>query len=72
MEFSVNHPVLFLIAGFLIAVVLGQSVYFLVKALRHSKKLGMDQTKVKKTIQTAAIFTIAPAVARIMYKKGAL
>ena len=66
MEFNVNHPVLFLIAGLLVAVVLAQSVFFLVKALRQSKKLGMDQTKIKKTIRTAAIFTIAPAVAIVI------
>ena len=66
MQFSVNHPILFLIAGFLVAVVLGQSVYFLVKAMRRSKELGMDQTKIKKTIKTAAIFTIAPAVAIVI------
>ena len=66
MQFNVNHPILFLIAGFLVAVVLGQSVYFLVKAMRRSKELGMDQTKIKKTIKTAAIFTIAPAVAIVI------
>ena len=66
MEFSVNHPVLFCIAGLLIAVVLGQSLYFLVKAMRRSKELGMDQSKIKKTIKTAAIFTIAPAVAIVI------
>ena len=60
MVFSVNHPVLYLIVGLLVAVVLGQSVFFLVKALRRSKQLGMDQTKIKKTIRSAAIFTIAP------------
>ncbi len=66
MEFSVNHPVLFLCAGILIAAVLGQSIFFLVKAMRRSKELGMDQTKIKKTIKTAAIFTIAPAVAIVI------
>ena len=66
MEFYVNHPILFVIAGLLIAVVLGQSVYFLVKALRRSKALGMDQSKIRKTIRTAAIFTIAPAVAIVI------
>ena len=35
MEFSVNHPILFLIVGILIAVVLGQSVFFLCKALKR-------------------------------------
>ena len=66
MVFNVNHPILYLIVILLIAVVLGQSVYFLVKALRRSKQLNMDQTKIKKTIRTAAIFTIAPAVAIVV------
>ena len=66
MEFSVNHPLLFLMALFLIAVVLAQSVYFLVKALRRSRQIGMDQTKIRKTIKTAAIFTIAPAVSIVI------
>jgi len=66
MEFSVNHPILFILAGFLVAVVLGQSVYFLVKALRRSKQIGMDQSKIRKTIRTAAVFTIAPAVSIVI------
>ncbi len=66
MEFNVNHPILFLLAGLLVAVVLGQSVYFFVKALRRSKELGMDQKKIRKTIQTAAVFPIAPAVSIVI------
>ena len=66
MEFHVNHPILFVLAGFLVAVVLGQSVYFLVKALRHSRELGMDQTRIRKTIRTAAVFTVAPAVSIVI------
>ena len=66
MEFSVNHPILFILAGLLVAVVLAQSVFFLVKALRRSKQLGLDQTKIKKTIRSAAIFTVAPAVAIVV------
>ena len=66
MEFHVNHPLLFVIVGILVAVVLGQSVYFLLKAMKRSKELGMDQKKIRKTIQTAAIFTIAPAVAIVV------
>ena len=66
MQFHVNHPLLFVLAGLLVAVVLAQSVYFLVKAMRRSKALGMDQSKIRKTIRTAAIFTIAPAVAIVI------
>lgn len=66
MEFRVNHPILFLMVGFLVAVVLAQSVYFLVKALKRSKQLGMDSAKIRKTIKTAALFTIAPAVSIVI------
>ena len=66
MEFHVNHPLLFILAGILVAVVLGQSVCFLVKAMRRSKAIGMDQAKIRKTIRTAAIFTVAPAVSIVI------
>ena len=66
MEFSVNHPILFVLVGIIIAAVLGQSVYFLVKSVRRAKVIGMDMAKIKKTIITAAIFTIAPAVAIVI------
>ena len=66
MQFSVNHPVLYILTGLIVAVVLGQSVYFLLKALKRSREIGMDQKKIRKTIQTAAIFTIAPAVSIVI------
>ena len=66
MEFNINHPILFLLAGIMVAVVLGQYVYFLLKALKRSKELGMDQAKIKKTITTAAIFPVAPAVSIVL------
>lgn len=66
MEFSVNHPILFVLVGIIVAAVLGQSVYFLLKSVRQAKKIGMNMEKIKKTIITAAIFTIAPAVAIVI------
>lgn len=66
MEFHVNHPALFVLVGIIIAAVIGQSVYFLVKSYRRAKEKGMDMTKVNKTIKTAAIFTIAPAVSIVI------
>lgn len=66
MEFSVNHPILFVIVGIIIAVVLAQSIYFLVKSYRRAKAIGMDMTKINKTIKAAAVFTIAPAVSIII------
>lgn len=66
MKFSVNHPILFVMVGIIIAAVLGQSVYFLIKSYRRAKEKGMDMTKINKTIKTAAIFTIAPAISIVI------
>ena len=63
MKFSVNHPILFVIVGLIIAVVMAQSVFFLVKALKRAKELGIKKEVVKKTITSSAVFTIAPAIA---------
>lgn len=63
MQFSVNSPILFIIVAVIIALVLAQSIYFLVRAIRRAKELGIESSTVKKTISSAAIFTIAPAIA---------
>lgn len=66
MEFSVNHPILFVLVGLIIAVVMAQSIYFFLKAYRRAKELGVKQEVLRKTIITSAIFTIAPAVAIVI------
>ncbi len=63
MEFSVNSPVLFVIVGIIILAVLAQSVYFLLRALKRAKEIGMEKQTLKKTVISASLFTIAPAVA---------
>ena len=62
MQFSTNSPIIFVFVGIIILVVLAQSVYFLVRAVKRAKQKGMDMSVIKKTISSAAIFTIAPAV----------
>lgn len=62
-KFDVNSPVLFALVGVLIAAVLAQSVYFLVRALRRARQLGIASATLKKTVSSAAVFTVAPAVA---------
>ncbi len=64
--FDVNHPILFAIVAFIILLVLGQSVFFLVKAWKRGLAVGMEKEKLKKTAVTAAVFTIAPAVAIVI------
>ncbi len=63
MKFSVNHPILYILVGILIATVLAQSIYFLIRALRRAKEKGIDPKTIKATISSAAIFTVAPAIA---------
>ena len=62
MEFHVNHWALFLIVGIIIAVVLAQSVVFLMRAVKRARAIGIDNTVIRKTISSSAIFTIAPAI----------
>ena len=63
MEFSVNSPILFVIVGAIVALVLGQSIFFLVRAWRRAKELGIKTETLRKTVTSSAIFTVAPAVA---------
>ena len=63
MDFQVNSPILFALVGAIIALVLAQSVFFLVRAVKRARELGIGKDTVKKTITSAAVFTIAPAVA---------
>jgi hypothetical protein len=66
MEFRVNHPIIFVMVGIIIAVVMAQSVFFLVKALKRAKAIGMDKKVLKKTMMSSAVFTIAPAVSIVV------
>ena len=66
MTFSVNSPILFVLVGIIIAAVLAQSVFFLIKAWKRGKAIGMDTRKLRRIATTAAIFTIAPAVAIVI------
>ncbi len=63
MKFSVNSSIIFVMVGIIIAAVLAQSVYFLVRALKRARELGIAEATIKKTISSSAVFTIAPAVA---------
>lgn len=66
MEFSINHPILFILVALIVATVVGQSVFFLVKAWKRGREIGMDTTKLRKIATTAAVFTVAPAVAIVI------
>lgn len=62
MPFSVNDPFLYWVAAAVIAVVVAQSVFFLVKSVQRAKKVGISMATVRKTILSSSLFTLAPAV----------
>ncbi|MBQ8269351.1 MAG: DUF5058 family protein [Clostridia bacterium] len=66
MEFRMDHPIIYALVAITIAAVLGQSVFFLWRALKKAKELKMDKAKIRATILSSLVFTIAPAVSIII------
>ena len=64
--FNPNSTFLFIMAGLVIVFVIAQSVFFLVRAYRRGKALGMDMRQVKKMMLSTAVFTFAPAVSILL------
>ena len=62
MEFTPNSTFMYIVAICVILFVLAQSVFFLVRAYRRGKQLGICAAKLKKTVVSTAVFTIAPAI----------
>ena len=54
---------MYAIAGFIILFVIAQSVFFMVRAWRRGKEIGMKTSDLKNTVTSSALFTIAPAIA---------
>lgn len=66
MEFSLNHPILFVLVGAVLLLVTAQSVFFLLRAWKAGKELGITTATLRKTVISSAIFTVAPAVSILM------
>lgn len=66
MEFSVDHWLLYVIVGGILLLVLGQSFFFLLRAWKAGKEIGISVKTMRKTVISAAIFTIAPAISILM------
>jgi len=61
LNFNPNSNFMYIIAVGVIIFVLAQSAFFLIKAWRRGKELGIDKSKLKKTVISTAVFTLAPA-----------
>lgn len=65
-EFNVNSGFLYGVTSVVIVYVLAQSLFFLVRAAKRAKQLGIQSAVIKKTILSTSLFTIAPAVAILL------
>ena len=76
MNFSTNSALLYIVAACVIVFVLAQSVFFLVRAYRRGKELGMDAKKLKKNYDAKIFFAekssidISSTVLRDMIEAG--
>ena len=66
MKFNTNSPFLYIVGAIVILFVLAQSVFFLVRAYRRGKQLGISTAKLRKTIVSTSVFTIAPAISFLL------
>lgn len=66
MQFAVNAPILFWLAALIIAYVLLQSVFFLVKAWKRARELGISPKALRDTAVGSALFSLAPAIAILL------
>lgn len=62
MEFSINDPMLYIFAAVVILFVLAQSVFFLIKAWKRGKELGIDKKKLRNVVSSSALFTVPSAL----------
>ena len=59
---QLNSPVMYLICGSIIAFVALVCVFFMIRAYKIGKSIGMDPVKMKRTITASATFTLLPSV----------
>ena len=66
---------MYALGGFIVVFVLAQSLFFLIRAWKQGKKLGISTATMRGTVTPSALFSLAPAisiVATILTLSGAL
>ena len=61
MDFK-NSGVMYALAALVVVFVTAQSLFFLVKAWKRGKALGIESAKMKQTVISSALFSVAPAI----------
>lgn len=61
-EFSLRHPIIYVLYGIVLAFVISLSLYYMLTAIKNAKQLGIESSKIKKVITTSATFSILPGL----------
>ncbi|MGN0570961.1 MAG: DUF5058 family protein [Candidatus Fimenecus sp.] len=61
MDFK-NSGIMYALAAMVVVFVTAQSLFFLAKAWKRGKELGIETAKMKQTVISSALFSVAPAI----------
>ena len=53
---------MYALGGFIVVFVLAQSLFFLIRAWKQGKKLGLSTAIMRGTVTQSALFSLAPAI----------
>lgn len=65
MDFK-SSTFMYVLGGVVGAFVIAQSVFFLVRALRRGKELGIGQSVLRRTVASSAVFAVLPSVSILL------
>ncbi len=54
---------MYCLGGAVVLFVIIQSLFFMIKAIKRGRKIGIDKKTIKNTIVSSALFTVAPSIA---------
>ncbi len=57
-----SYAVIFVLGGLIALAIIGMSVFFIVKACRRAKQIGMDKKLIKDSVRSSAVFSIVPSI----------
>jgi hypothetical protein len=64
--FSPNSSFLYAVTAIVVACIAGQAVFFLIRAWKRAKLIGISAVTLKKTVISSAVYTVAPAVSILL------
>ena len=57
-----NSPIMFIVCGIIILYVLLQSLFFMRRAWKHGREIGLSASEMKSVITGSALFSIVPSI----------